>query len=156
MGRPEIKITTQMQNEAMRLASLGFSERQIAEAVGISISTWQRNKESFEHSLKKGRSELRERITSSLLAKTDEGDTTALIFTCKRLNLLSSTFDAEKPNNVNEAMAQLLRVYMAFSNGDITDATADKMTAMLHGYIKAYEMNELEARLKTIEERINK
>jgi len=153
VGRPAVEMTETMKIEVERLAALGFNERQIAEAIGISISTWQRNKEHFEHFLKKGRSTLRERIVSSLLARAEEGDTTALIFACKRLNLFSNTFDAKEPNNPQEAIAQLLSVYMAYANGEINETAADKMTVMLQGYVKAYEVSELEQRVKSIEEK---
>lgn len=156
VGRKPIEVTKEMQGEAMRLASLGFNEKQISEAIGLNYVTFQNKKEHFLEFLKKGRMALRERITSSLLARADDGDTTALIFTCKRLNLFSNTLDVVAPNNVQEAMAQLLNIYMAFSNGEITDVTADKMTSMLQGYIKAFEVNELETRLKMIEEKVSK
>ena len=42
---------------------------------------------------------------------------------------------------------------MAFANGEINETTADKMTAMLQGYVKAFEVSELEKRVALIEEK---
>lgn len=41
---------------------------------------------------------------------------------------------------------------MAYANGEINETTADKMTAMLQGYVKAFEVSELEQRVKSLEE----
>ncbi len=152
-GRPAVEITETMKREVERQAALGFSERQITEAIGISISTWQRNKEHFEYSLKKGRSALRERITSALLSKIDENDSTSLIFVCKRLGLFTNSFDATTPNNPKEAMAEMLRIYISLADGTITDSQADKLMGTLQSFIKAYEISELERRVKAIEEK---
>ena len=152
-GRKPIEVTELMLSECQRLASLGFNEKQISEAIGLNYRTFQDKKEHFLEYLKKGRAELRERITSSLMAKIDEGDTTALIFTCKKLNLFTNSFDAKEPSNPQEAIAQLLSVFMAFANGEINETTADKMTAMLQGYVKAFEVSELEKRVALIEEK---
>lgn len=153
VGRKPIEVTEEMKGEAMRLASLGFNEKQISEALDMAYSTFQDKKDYFRDALKKGRAELRERITSSLLAKAEEGDTTALIFACKRLNLFTNSFDAKEPSNPQEAIAQLLAVYMAYANAEINETTADKMTAMLQGYVKAFEVSELEKRVALIEEK---
>jgi len=80
MARPNIDITEEMTQHAEHLASLGFSDKQVAEALHISLSTLQRNMTHFEAALKKGRMALRQRISENTLRKSDEQDTTALIF----------------------------------------------------------------------------
>ena len=55
VGRKPIEITEEMKGEAMRLASLGFNEKQISEAIGLTYGTFQDKKHHFQESLKRGR-----------------------------------------------------------------------------------------------------
>jgi len=155
VGRKPIEITTEMKSETMRLASLGFNEKQISEAIGLNYRTFQDKKEHFLDFLKKGKQELRERITSALLSRIDEQDVTSLIFVSKRLGLFSNSFDATAPNSTQEAMAEMLKIYVSLADGTITETQADKLIGTLQSYVKAYEVSELERRLTIIEERAN-
>lgn len=47
VGRKEIEVTEDMKVEAMRLASLGFNEKQISEALDMAYSTFQDRKRLF-------------------------------------------------------------------------------------------------------------
>lgn len=139
-------------NEVERLAALGLNEAQISESIGMSYATFQRNKANFEESLKKGKAELRARVSEALLSKIEEGDTTALIFTAKRLNLFTPSIDAKVPKSVSEAVKELARVYSAHAHGEIGDAQADKLISMLDKFIKGIELSEIEERLTALEE----
>lgn len=152
-GRKPIEVTETMLSECERLASLGFNEKQISEAINMTYSVFQNKKDYFRDALKKGRQQLRERITSSLLAKIDEQDVTSLIFVSKRLGLFTNSFDASTPSDVKEAMAEMLKIYVSLADGTISETQADKLMGTLQSYIKAYEVSELETRLKALEEK---
>ena len=152
-GRLPIEITDKMIQKAQRLSELGLNEKQISESLGISYSTFQRNKEYFEESLKKGKSLLRERITTKLLEKVDEGSETSLIFISKRLRLFNTCMGTTKaPKAINEAIVELANVYEATALGDITELQGDKFTSMLLNIIKSLETVELEDRINKLEE----
>ncbi|MBT5934981.1 hypothetical protein [Sulfurimonas sp.] len=152
-GRLPIEITDKMIQKAQRLSELGLNEKQISESLGISYSTFQRNKEYFEESLKKGKSLLRERITTKLLEKVDEGSETSLIFISKRLGLFNTSMGTTKaPKAINEAIVELANVYEATALGDITELQGDKFTSMLLNIIKSLETVELEDRINKLEE----
>jgi len=153
VGRQSIDITDKMIKETQRLSELGLNEKQISESLGISYSTFQRNKEYFEESLKKGKSLLRERITTKLLEKVDEGSETSLIFISKRLGLFNTNMGTTKtPKAINEAIIELANVYEATVLGDITEQQGDKFTSMLLNIIKSLEAVELEERIKKLED----
>ena len=156
VGRKPIIITDKMIKETQRLSELGLNEKQISESLGISYSTFQRNKEYFEEALKKGKSLLRERITTKLLEKVDEGSETSLIFISKRLGLFNTSMGTTKaPKAINEAIVELANVYEATTLGDITEQQGDKFTSMLLNIIKSLETVELEERIKKLEEAQN-
>lgn len=152
MARKQIEITQQMIDEVERLSAIGLNESQISESIGIGYSTFQRYKEHFEEALKKGKTTLRERVSTVLLSKI-EGDTTALIFIAKRLNLFQPSIEAKAPKTIKQAMEELTAVYSAHARGEITENQADKMVSILDKFIKGIELFEIEERLKIIEER---
>lgn len=151
MARPNIDITDEMVVQAEHLASIGFSDKHIAEGIHISLSTLQRNMTHFEASLKKGRLALRQRIAGHLLSKIDEQDTTALIFACKRLNLFQSTMEVTKPTNPQEVVAELSKVYEAVAEGSISEAQGEKLVSVLQHIHKGIELGVMEERLKALE-----
>jgi hypothetical protein len=155
VGRKEIEVTQEMQSEAERLSALGFNERQISEALGLSYGSFQDKKQYFYEFLKKGRQSLRERITSAMVSRIDEADSTMLIFSAKRLGLFNPSLETKEPTNTAEAIAELLRIYSSVASGEISAEQGDKLVGILQNYLKAYELSELERRVSLIEERTN-
>lgn len=151
VGRPSIAISTKQVKEVVRLASLGLSDSQIAESVGLTYATFRRNKAQFEQSLKDGRSALRVRISEAMLTKVDDNDTAVLIFTAKRLNLFQQTIDVSVPKTITEALAQLGIVYAGVASGQISESFGDKLAGYLDRFMRAIELTELEERIQKIE-----
>lgn len=151
-GRKPITITKTMVQEVERLASVGLNEKQISESLGIGYATFQRNKANFDEALKRGRNDLRERIAGQLIDKAESGDTTALIFIAKKINLFGNSIsDSKNPNTIKEALEQLGEVYTSFASGEITESEADKMATLLERFMRAKELTEIEERLTELE-----
>jgi len=75
VGRPAFEATDKLRDIAYQAAKKGLNESEIAQAMGISYATLQRNKDEFSKFIKKGREEvadgLLERVESSLLKRCE-------------------------------------------------------------------------------------
>jgi ASC-1-like (ASCH) protein len=140
-----------MLQEVERLSALGLNEAQISESIGMGYRTFQTKKHHFSEALKKGKAELRARVSEALLSKIDEGDTTALIFTAKRLNLFTPSIEAKTPATIHEALKELTSVYSAVARGELSEATGDKLAGYLERFMRAIELSEFEDRLLKLE-----
>jgi predicted transcriptional regulator len=81
--KPKIQIDLA---EVERLASLGLSQEQIADSLGISNTTFyarKRESEEFAQAVKRGKASGVAAVASKLLKKIEEMDTTAIIFFLK-------------------------------------------------------------------------
>ena len=68
------------------LSSLGLTEQQIAECLGISLSTFNRRKvsdETFDTALRKGKAKAIVKVSSALMAEVEKGSLRAIIFYLK-------------------------------------------------------------------------
>lgn len=68
------------------LASLGLTEQQIADSLGISRSTLSRRKtddETFDTALRKGKAKAIVKVSSALMAEVEKGSLRAIIFYLK-------------------------------------------------------------------------
>lgn len=133
---------------AYRLASSGLSNKQIIEALHISKSSFYADKDIMD-TIKKGKAELREKVSDALLAKATDGDTTALIFLSKRLNLFTEQLqlDLTSPENA-------LNSYKTLTDADISLEHKNSLRAILSDYFKAFETVDMEERLTALEESI--
>ena len=85
-GRKKIVFTEEDYDNITRWAGLGLSEQQIADNLGVSLSSIARNKrhnDKFDTALKKGKSKSIEVITNALFEKAKNKDTTSMIFWLK-------------------------------------------------------------------------
>lgn len=85
-GRKKIVFTEEDYENITRWAGLGLSEQQIADNLGVSLSSIARNKrnnDKFDTALKKGKSKSIEIITNALFEKAKNKDTTSMIFWLK-------------------------------------------------------------------------
>jgi IS30 family transposase len=85
-GRKKILFTEEDYENITRWAGLGLSEQQIADNLGVSLSSIARNKrnnDKFDTALKKGKSKSIEVITNALFEKAKNKDTTSMIFWLK-------------------------------------------------------------------------
>ena len=85
-GRKKIVFTEEDYENITRWAGLGLSEQQIADNLGVSLSSIARNKrhnDKFDTALKKGKSKSIEVITNALFEKAKNKDTTSMIFWLK-------------------------------------------------------------------------
>lgn len=73
-------------NKVEELASLGLSEQQIADSLGISRSTLSRRKndnETFDTALRKGKAKAVVKASSALMTQIEKGSLRAIIFYLK-------------------------------------------------------------------------
>lgn len=85
-GRPKWIPTAKIREEAEEMASRGLTIAQIADCLGVSDATvYERQKEypEFLESIKRGRSQGINKVTSALFDKALEGDNTCMIFYLK-------------------------------------------------------------------------
>jgi|TARA_B110000090_G_C12959070_1_gene284278 transcriptional regulator with XRE-family HTH domain len=69
-----------------KLASLGLTEQQIADSLGISRSTLSRRKtadETFDTALRKGKAQATVKVSSALMTEVEKGSLRAIIFYLK-------------------------------------------------------------------------
>lgn len=130
---------------AYKLSSAGVSNKQIIEALGISKSAFYADKDIVD-TIKKGKSELRKKVSDALLSKATDGDTTALIFLAKRLNLFSEQFQLELTSP-----QKALESYKTLTDADISIEHKNSLRAILSDYFKAYEVTEIEQRVAKLE-----
>jgi IS30 family transposase len=85
-GRKRITFTEQDYENITKWSGLGLSEKQIADNLGVSLSSIARNKrnnDKFDTALKKGKAKALETITNALFEKAQSKDTTSMIFWLK-------------------------------------------------------------------------
>lgn len=153
MARPKIEITEEMLQRAEELSASGLNKLQIAEALGISYDTLNRNSASFTDVIKKGRATLAEKVGRQLISNMESGDTTAMIFMAKKLNLFEGGhLEAKTPADAKQGLEELTKIYTAQAKGEITAERADKMASLLDKVLKGIEVNDLEERIKALEE----
>lgn len=133
---------------AYKMAKSGISNKQIIEALCISKSAFYADVDIMD-TIKKGKSELREEVSNALLEKATSGDTTALIFLSKRLNLFS-----DQPQLDLTSVDNALKSYSTLADADISLEHKNSLRGILSDYFKAYEITELEERLAALEEGI--
>ena len=69
-----------------QLASIGLSDQQIADSLGISRSTLSRRKvddEAFDTALRKGKAKAVEKVSNALMKEVEKGSLRAIIFYLK-------------------------------------------------------------------------
>jgi len=141
-----MKITKQLIEKAYDLAKAGFNNKTIYESLDISKSAFYNNKDLMD-SIKKGKAELRESVSSSLLSNATGGDTTSLIFLAKRLNLFSEdiSINLKTPQTALKSLEEV-------ANANISLEHKNSLKSIISDYIKAYEVSELEQRIIKLEE----
>lgn len=143
-----MKITNEMIADAQKFAEAGLNNKQIFEAMGISESGFYNNKQLME-SVKKGRIELRQKVSEALLGKAvDLGDSTTLIFLAKRLSLFSTEkieFDIKTPQKALETLQKI-------GSSDLETDHKNALKAIVESAIKVIETTELEERIKRLED----
>ena len=86
VGRKRIIFTQEDYENITKWSGLGLSEKQIADNLGVSLSSIARNKRNndrFDTALKKGKAKAIETITNALFEKAKSKDTTSMIFWLK-------------------------------------------------------------------------
>lgn len=101
--------------------------------------------------IKKAKSELRQKVSRSLLNNATTGDTTSLIFLAKRLNLFSEdiSINLKTPQTALKSLENV-------ANANISLEHKNSLKSIISDFIKAYEVTELEQRLSKIEEELKK
>lgn len=85
-GRPPFEITDEILNKAESYAARGLNQQQIADALGIGISTLMDKKkeyEDFSEAIKRGKAKGIAHVANNLLKNVDNGNVTAQIFYLK-------------------------------------------------------------------------
>lgn len=148
MGRRP-KITKDLIKKAGELAEAGFSHKQIYESQQISKAAFYANKDLVD-TVKKAEEELRNKVSKALLNTAVGGDTTALIFLAKRLNLYSNPIDIDVKDSKTalEGLSKLI-------NADLPIEQKNSLKGIIESYLKGFESVELEERIKKLEEQRN-
>lgn len=145
------KINSEVVAKAFEYAKSGFNNKQIYEALGISKSTLYANSDLMD-SIKKGQSELRSEVSSSLLKNAIKLDNpTVQIFLAKRLRLFDETFDTFSLKTSKDIVKAFSELFIAVGNGVISEEKARQLQCILESTMKAYEVNELEQRVEELE-----
>ena len=144
------KITTEIIKQAGELATAGFSDKQIFNALDLSSSTFYANMELME-TIKKARNDLRKKVSDALMDSAVNGDTTAMIFLSKRLNLFQNSYTAGSLKTAKDALTELEKLYKAGVGGDIPTELISTVSKILNDFVKTLEVSELEKRVEEIE-----
>lgn len=105
--KPRIEIDLQ---KVEHYASLGLTQQQIADALGISRTTLQgriRDSELFEQAIKRGQAKGVAFVASRLLEKVKERDTASIIFFLKTKGGYKETQKVEMTADVNTTNVEL-------------------------------------------------
>lgn len=146
----KLKITTELIKEAQELAAAGFSDKQVFTALDLSSSSFYANTELME-TIKKARNDLRKKVSDALMATAVNGDTTAMIFLSKRLNLFQNSYSAGSLKTAKDALTELEKLYDASIGGEIPIELISTVSKILNDFVKTLEVSELEKRVEEIE-----
>lgn len=133
------------------LALNGFNTRQIYESLEIKQKTFY-NHRDYLQAIKRGQKDLRIKLADSLLKNAvDLNNPTVQIFLAKKLRLFDDTFETITLKNSDDVLKATAGLYKAISEGTISQDKANQLQAILEGFLKAYEVNELERRIEALE-----
>jgi len=114
-GRPEILITEELCEKAESLAAQGLTMQQLADALGIGLSTIYDKQDDYPElleSIKTGRAKGIAIITNALFEKAKNGDNVAMIFYLKNRAGWADKVENENRTtiniNENSAFAEIL------------------------------------------------
>jgi len=113
-GRPAIEITEEMVNKAEMLSAQGLTMQQLADALGIGLSTIYEKQEDypeFLEAIKSGRAKGIATITNALFQKAKDGDNVSMIFYLKNRAGWKDKLETEHTGNVkisNDAFTEIL------------------------------------------------
>ncbi len=146
------KLNKAMLKKGYELALKGFSHKQICESVGIGKSSlYSARYAELLETIKKGEHELREDITSTILA-TLENDNSMKIFLSKRLNLFHTGYSLPKLTSIEQAASEISNLNIALSDGDIPIELHSSLLKGINEFVKSKEIGDLETRIKKLEE----
>lgn len=107
--KPKIEINLQ---EVEALAANGLTQQQIADSLGISVSTIEsrlRENEEFKDAIKRGKSKGIAMIANQLFKKAKSGDTTSMIFFLKTQAGWKETQTVEAKVNLADEITSLMK-----------------------------------------------
>lgn len=107
--KPKIEINLQ---EVEALAANGLTQQQIADSLGISVSTIEsrlRENEEFKDAIKRGKSKGIAMIANQLFKKAKSGDTTSMIFFLKTQAGWKETQAVEAKVNLVDEVTSLMK-----------------------------------------------
>ena len=142
-------ITDEIVSECRRLASMGFSNVMISEALSVGVTTLSKNRKLVK-AIQEGKRELAEKVTQNIMDRLDETQHT--LFVAKRLNLFNPQINIKKPQNAKEALDNLSTAIKQYADGEINESQLRTIEAVSNSYIKGYEFAEFEERLKRLED----
>ena len=146
------KVNNEMKEQAYELATKGFNNKQIIQALDISKSTLYGNVDLMD-SIKKGQMELREKISEYLLNNAvNLNNPTTQIFLAKKLRLFDDTFESITLKKSSDVVQTISNIFQAVSDGSISEDKAKQLQSLLDTFTKAYEVNELEQRVLLLEQ----
>lgn len=150
MSRTKTTITPELINQVEELSSQGFNNVMISQSLNIGRQTLSTNKD-LKDSIQRGKLTLSKQVTQTVL-DTLESNPTNMQMLVKRLGLFNQSINISKPYDAASALKALSIAIKQYSDGEISESQTRTIEATLNSYIKGYEITELEARLKALED----
>lgn len=135
------------------LASKGYSTRDIAKALGIGKTSLYKCK-AIVDAIHRGHIELKAKVSQSFLENLAENPQHQQLL-IKRLGLFNPSVNITKPTTAKEALKALSDAIEQYSEGAINESQLKTLEATLNSYVRGYEVTEIEARLKALEDASN-
>ncbi|WP_415405906.1 hypothetical protein ACLHDG_09065 [Sulfurovum sp. CS9] len=137
-------------SEAEELAAKGYSNKDIAVALGVSMAQVYKKVEILE-AIHKGHATLKATVSEAFLDSlaTNPGNQQMLV---KRLGLFNQQINITKPTDAKSALKTLSSAVKQYSDGEISESQLRTLEAVLNSYIKGHEITELEDRILKLEE----
>ena len=148
------KVEVDLQ-ELELLASKGYTASMCFDAIGISHSKGYRDKQIMQ-AIKRGRNTAKQRIVDDLLNRSmGDPSSAASIFLAKKMKVFDDIFPTASPKTPEDASKKISDIYTAVSQGKLSEEKGNYLISFLEKFIKAFEVSELEKRVKALEEANN-
>ena len=134
------------------LAVKGYTAAMIFDAIGISHSKGYHDLQ-IKQAIKEGHSEARQKVVDDLMGRSESDQSpTASIFLAKQLKVFDTYFPTSSPQSPTDALKKISNIYVAVARNELSEDKGTHLIGYLEKYVKAYEVSDLEERIKKLEE----
>lgn len=155
MAAKKTRVTQDIIDNAELLASKAYSVTMVADALGVGVTTCYDNTKLSE-AIKRGRAAARQKVVDALMLRADgDQSSTAAIFLAKQLKVFDNPFTTATPKTLEEAIVRIGSIYQAVASGELDQEKGDRLVGYIDKLVRAIEVNEIEKRLKILEDKAN-